>query len=71
MRFSVGLHHLGAHHFELLHKEGLKTLRASVEGRLLRVVEAAVVKDFGHIPDKVTKLLISFLIHSQLDRLQV
>lgn len=50
--------------FELLHKEGLQHLGALEEGRVVGVVVAAVVKDFGHVGHKLCQLVIMSLLQT-------
>lgn len=50
--------------FELLHKEGFQHLCTLKEGRVIGVVVAAVVKDFGHICDKLCELVIMSLLQT-------
>lgn len=48
--------------FELLHKEGFQHLCTLKEGRVVGVVVAAVVEDFGHVGDKLGQLVIMPLL---------
>lgn len=50
--------------FELLHEEGFQHLCTLKEGRVIGVVVAAVVKDFGHICDKLCELVIMPLLQT-------
>lgn len=50
--------------FELLHKEGFQHLCTLKEGRVIGVVVAAVVKDFGHVCDKLCELVIMPLLQT-------
>lgn len=44
--------------FQLLYKEAFKHLGTLKEGRVIGVVVAAVVKDFGHVGHKLGELVV-------------
>lgn len=48
--------------FELLHEEALQDLGALEEGRVVGVVVAAVVEDFGHVRHKLRELVVMPLL---------
>ncbi|CAN8007607.1 unnamed protein product, partial [Ixodes pacificus] len=59
-----------AEHLDLVDEKGLQHFGALVEGRVARVVVAAVVKDLCHVPDELAQLLVLPGLQATLDRLQ-
>lgn len=50
--------------FQLLYKEGFEHLRTLKERRVVRVVVATVVKDFGHVGHKLGELVVMSLLQA-------
>lgn len=50
--------------FKLLYKEGFEHLCTLKEGRVVGVVIAAVVKDFGHVGHKLCELVVMSLLQT-------
>lgn len=54
----------GLEAFQLLYEEGFEHLGALEEGRVVGVVVAAVVEDFGHVRHELCELLVMSLLQT-------
>lgn len=57
--------------FQLLYKEGFEHLRTLKERRVVGVVVAAVVKDFGHVGHKLCELVVMSFLQTGFHRREV